>query len=150
MHDAVLKAVETATVLVMAAAVADWRPTQVAPSKLKKSAGPPDLQLEPTPDILKEVGETRRSGGLPDLKVLVGYCAETEDLAEAAAKKLQRKHLDIAVANLVGTEESGAGLDTLRALMLDRAGRLDDLGLVTKRQLAGKLLDRVASLLPGA
>lgn len=146
MHDAVLKGVESATVLVMAAAIADWRPARVAPSKLKKSAGPPDLQLEPTPDILKEVGETRLNGGLPDLKVLVGYCAETEDLAGAAAKKLERKHLDLAVANLVGTADSGAGLDTLRALILDRAGRLDELGLVGKRELARRVLDRVTAL----
>ena len=149
MHDAVLKAVETARVLIMAAAVADWRPAQVAPSKLKKSAGPPDLKLEPTPDILKEVGHTRRTGGLPELKVLAGYCAETEDLAGAAAKKLQRKHLDLAVANLVGAEDSGAGLSTLRALMVDREGRLDNLGLVSKKELARRVLNRVAERLTG-
>jgi phosphopantothenoylcysteine decarboxylase/phosphopantothenate--cysteine ligase len=96
---------------------------------------------------LSEVGENRRTGGLPELKVLVGYCAETENLEEAARKKLKRKNLDLAVANLVGAEDSGVGLTTLRALMLDRDGNLDDLGLVTKRELAGRLLNRVAELL---
>jgi phosphopantothenoylcysteine decarboxylase/phosphopantothenate--cysteine ligase len=119
----------------------------VSETKLKKSSGPPDLKLEPTPDILAEVGETRRTGGLPELKVLVGYCAETGDLEEAARKKLKRKSLDLAVANLVGAEDSGVGLATLRALIVGREGDLDDLGLVTKRELAGRLLNRVAGLL---
>lgn len=147
MREAVLKALSTASVLVMAAAVSDWRPASVSETKLKKSSGPPDLKLEPTPDILAEVGQTRRTGGLPELKVMVGYCAETENLEEAARKKLKRKSLDLAVANLVGAEDSGVGLTTLRALIVDREGRLDDLGLVTKRELAKRLLNRVADLL---
>lgn len=147
MKEAVTKAIATASVLVMAAAVSDWRPASVSQTKLKKSSGPPDLELEPTPDILAEVGESRRTGGLPELKVLVGYCAETENLEEAARKKLKRKSLDLAVANLVGAEDSGVGLKTLRALMMDREGRLDDMGLVTKRELAGRLMNRVAELL---
>jgi phosphopantothenoylcysteine decarboxylase/phosphopantothenate--cysteine ligase len=147
MREVVLKASSTASVLVMAAAVSDWRPASVSETKLKKSSGPPDLKLEPTPDILAEVGETRRTGGLPELKVLVGYCAETGDLEEAARKKLKRKSLDLAVANLVGAEDSGVGLKTLRALIVGREGDLDDLGLVTKRELAGRLLNRVAGLL---
>lgn len=147
MREAVIKAVSTASVLIMAAAVSDWRPASVSETKLKKSSGPPDLKLEATPDILFEVGETRRTGGLPELKVLVGYCAETENLQEAARKKLKRKSLNLAVANLVGAEDSGVGLQTLRALMLDRDGRLDDLGLVTKRELAKVLMNRVSNLL---
>lgn len=131
----------------MAAAVSDWRPATVAGTKLKKSEGPPDLALEPTPDILAEVGQTRRTGGLPELRVLVGYCAETENLHEAAAQKLKAKSLDLAVANLVGTVDSGVGLATLRALMLDSRGRLDDLGLVTKRVLSRRVIDASARLL---
>lgn len=147
MRDAVLKAAAGASVLIMAAAVSDWRPVSVAGTKLKKSEGPPDLALEPTPDILAEVGQSRRTGGLPDLKVLVGYCAETENLEGAARKKLKRKSLDLAVANLVGAEDSGVGLATLRALMLDSRGRLDDLGLITKRALARRVIDASALLL---
>ncbi|MEX0790681.1 MAG: bifunctional phosphopantothenoylcysteine decarboxylase/phosphopantothenate--cysteine ligase CoaBC [Actinomycetota bacterium] len=147
MREAVLKATASASVLIMAAAVSDWRPVTVAGSKLKKSGGPPDLPLESTPDILAEVGESRRTGGLPDLKVLVGYCAETENLHEAAEKKLKAKSLDLAVANLVGAVDSGVGLNTLRALMLDRRGRLDDLGLVTKRVLARRVIDAAAQWL---
>ncbi|HEX2148807.1 MAG TPA: bifunctional phosphopantothenoylcysteine decarboxylase/phosphopantothenate--cysteine ligase CoaBC [Actinomycetota bacterium] len=144
MREAVLKAVPSASILVMAAAVSDWRPAAASKTKLKKSGGPPDLRLEPTPDILAEVGESRRTGGMPDLKVLVGYCAETENLHEAAAKKLKDKSLDLAVANLVGANDSGAGLPTLRAIILDREGNLDDLGLVTKRELARRVLDSAA------
>jgi phosphopantothenoylcysteine decarboxylase/phosphopantothenate--cysteine ligase len=147
MRDAVLKAVATASVLVMAAAVSDWRPVASSRSKLKKSSGPPKLELEATPDILAEVGAARSTGGLPDLKVLVGYCAETENLAEAAAKKLKRKSLDLAVANLVGAEDSGVGLPTLRALTLDRDGNLDNLGLISKKLLARRVIDRVAERL---
>lgn len=147
MRDAVLKAAAGASVLIMAAAVSDWRPVTVAGTKLKKSDGPPDLELEPTPDILAEVGRSRRTGGLPDLRVLVGYCAETENLEDAARKKLKRKSLDLAVANLVGAVDSGVGLATLRALMLDSRGRLDDLGLVSKRVLARRVIDASARLL---
>ncbi len=149
MQEAVTKAVESAEVLIMAAAVSDWRPVQSSSGKLSKSSGPPRLELEGTPDILAEVGEARRSGGLVDLKVLVGYCAETENLQEAAAKKLKRKSLDLAVANLVGSEDSGVGLSTLQALMLDREGNLDELGLVSKKVLARRVLDRVAERLSG-
>lgn len=147
MREAVMKAVCTASVLVMAAAVSDWRPAGMSKTKLKKSSGPPDLQLEPTPDILAEVGESRAAGGLPELKVLVGYCAETENLEEAARKKLKRKSLDLAVANLVGAQDSGVGLTTLRALTVDKEGRLDDLGLVTKKLLARRVIERIAQLL---
>ncbi|HYN98625.1 MAG TPA: phosphopantothenoylcysteine decarboxylase [Actinomycetota bacterium] len=76
--------------------------------------------------------------------MLVGYCAETENLQEAAAGKLKGKSLDLAVANLVGADDSGAGLPTLRAIIMDREGHLDDLGLVTKRELARRVLDSVA------
>lgn len=144
MQEAVTAALSGASVLIMAAAVADWRSVNVSQSKLKKSGGPPKLELEATPDILAAVGEARRSGSLPGLRVLVGYCAETENLQEAAEKKLKRKGLDVAVANLVGAEDSGVGLPTLRALILDRDGNPEDLGLVSKKLLARRVLDRVA------
>lgn len=147
MRVAVARAVSSASVLVMAAAVADWRPVRNWTQKLSKSDGPPRLALEATPDILAEVGESRRAGGLPELKVLVGYCAETEGLKEAAVRKLERKHLDLVVANLVGAKDSGVGLPTLKALILDRDGNLDDLGLVSKKELARRVLDGVAGRL---
>lgn len=147
MREAVDKAVGDATVLIMAAAVSDWRPAQPSKAKLRKSSGPPELRLEATPDILAEVGERRREGELEDLEVLVGFCAETGDLEAAAAKKLGKKSLDMAVANLVGAADSGAGLPTLRALILDREGRVNNLGLVSKRKLAWGILDQVAERL---
>lgn len=148
MREAVAKAVGDASVLIMAAAVSDWRPVQASKGKLKKSAGPPELKLEATPDILAEVGKRRREGELPDLQVLVGFCAETSDLQAAAAKKLMKKSLDMAVANQVGAEDSGVGLPTLRALILDKEGRVNNLGLVSKRSLASSILNQVAERLP--
>lgn len=147
MQDAVRAALVPAAVLVMAAAVSDWRPAAPSARKLKKSDGLPPLTLEPTPDVLGEVGARRLAGEYPDLRVLVGYCAETEGLARAAADKLERKALDLVVANLVGAEDSGAGVATLRALMLDRTGVPQDLGLVGKRALARLVWDRVCDLL---
>jgi phosphopantothenoylcysteine decarboxylase/phosphopantothenate--cysteine ligase len=147
MRDAVLKSLRDAKALVMAAAVADWRPSVVREDKLSKQAGPPDLRLEATPDILQEVGRLRSEGALPDLKVLVGFCAETGGLEDAARRKLTSKGLDIAVANEVGAADSGAGLGTLRALTVDREGRLNDVGLISKRALASDVLNQVAERL---
>lgn len=147
MRQAVLDEICDARVLIMAAAVSDWKPVHATGEKLSKSSGPPRLELEPTPDILAEVGESRHAGTLPALEVLVGFCAETGDLQEAAAGKLKKKKLDLAVANLVGAEDSGAAAPTLRALILDREGHLDDLGVISKRALARRILDKVAGRL---
>ena len=88
----------------MAAAVADFRPKAVADAKLKKDHGMPELVLEPTPDVLAELGERRRAG-----QVLVGFAAETADVVAAGRAKLERKHLDLLVANLVGRDGTGFG-----------------------------------------
>lgn len=149
MRQAVMDEIGTAGVLIMAAAVADWRPVAQSPGKLSKSAGPPRLALEPTADILAEVGDLRRATGLPGLQVLVGFCAETGNLKAAAEHKLRTKFLDLAVANQVGTAASGAGTDDLRALILDREGRLEDFGLIPKQQLAARIMERVAVRLKG-
>lgn len=147
MREAVLKALSEASVVIMAAAVADWRPSQVGPGKLRKSDGPPDLKLEPTVDILAEVGVRRRGGEFGDLKVLVGFCAETGELEAAAMGKLTGKFLDLAVANQVGAPDSGAGVPTVRAVLLDAEGNLEDVGLVSKRELATTILNKVAELI---
>lgn len=149
MHEAVMKAVGEATVVIMAAAVADWQPEQASARKLSKLAGPPELVLKATPDILAEIGRRRRSGEFQHVKVLTGFCAETEDLMVAATAKLERKFLDLAVANLVGAPDSGVGLKTLRAVIVDKDGAAIDVGLISKRVLACEILNRVAARLEG-
>ncbi|MEX2587033.1 MAG: bifunctional phosphopantothenoylcysteine decarboxylase/phosphopantothenate--cysteine ligase CoaBC [Actinomycetota bacterium] len=150
MREAVIERVDDVDVLIMAAAVADWRPETSAADKLSKAQGPPDLKLVPTADILAEVGIRRKDGELPNLSALVGFCAETKDLAAAAASKLEAKHLDLAVANEVGTAESGPEAPTLNAVLVDREGGAEQLGLVTKTELARVLMDRVAGRLSTA
>jgi len=125
----------------MAAAVADFRPKAIADSKLKKDAGVPELILEPTPDILAELGERRGD------QVLVGFAAETEDLEEAGRRKLESKRLDLVVVNLVGSPDTGFGADTNEAMLLAKSGEDVPLRRWTKRELAAAVVDRVAALL---
>lgn len=130
--------------VVMAAAVADFRPKAVAEHKLKKGDGVPELVLEPTVDVLAALGRAKRAG-----QVLVGFAAETERLREHAADKLAAKRVDLMVANDVAAPDSGFEVDTNRALLLDSSGRAEELGLLTKDELATAILDRVADLLAG-
>jgi phosphopantothenoylcysteine decarboxylase/phosphopantothenate--cysteine ligase len=141
MLEAVRAAVRDADALVMAAAVADFRPAAPADAKLKKEAGIPQLQLVPTPDILGELG----AGGL-DL-VLVGFAAETHDLEAAARAKLEAKGLDLIVVNEVGREGTGFGADTNHAAILDRRGTGEPLREWTKDELAAAICDRLVELL---
>jgi phosphopantothenoylcysteine decarboxylase/phosphopantothenate--cysteine ligase len=144
MRAAVLEAAVDAAVVVMAAAVADWRPVASAGRKLKKADGPPIVELTPTEDILAELGKSRRPG-----QVLVGFSAETEDVEARARRKLLSKSLDLVVGNLVGVGDSGFSVETNRAVIVHRTGTVDDLGLVPKTELAGRLFDAVAALLAG-
>jgi phosphopantothenoylcysteine decarboxylase/phosphopantothenate--cysteine ligase len=130
--------------LVMAAAVADFRPTATADRKLERRAGL-QLELEPTTDVLAEVAERSRAGHAPRA-VLVGFAAETGSL-DRAAEKLRRKGVDILVANDVADPGSGFGSDTNRVSILSPDGARDDLPLLTKRAVADHVLDRVVGLL---
>jgi phosphopantothenoylcysteine decarboxylase/phosphopantothenate--cysteine ligase len=141
MHDAVLAKLTAATVVIKAAAVADYRPKQVAGRKIKKDEAVPQVTLESTPDILAEVG--KRKGR----RILVGFAAETEDLVENARKKLQRKHLDLMVANDVSQPGAGFDADTNAVKILDAQGKVEELPLQSKRSVADRVLDRVAELL---
>jgi phosphopantothenoylcysteine decarboxylase/phosphopantothenate--cysteine ligase len=143
MRDAVLSRLEDTEAVVMAAAVADFRPKAIADEKLKKDAGVPELLLEPTPDILAELGERRTN------QVLVGFAAETEDLEQAGRRKLGSKHLDLVAVNLVGRSDTGFGADTNEAMLLAADGDDVPLRRWTKRELAGAVMDRVAMLLQG-
>lgn len=141
MRDAVGLAAADADAVVMAAAVADFRPEVVAPSKIKKDGGPPELRLIRTPDILAELGAERGE------RVLVGFAAETDDVEAAGRLKLQRKALDLVVANEVGREGTGFGSETNRAAILSRTGEDEGLRDWTKRELAAAICDRLAKLL---
>jgi phosphopantothenoylcysteine decarboxylase/phosphopantothenate--cysteine ligase len=143
MRDAVLAALPTADALVMAAAVADFRPRRAATGKITRDAGL-TLDLEPTEDILAEAGS--RARGMSRPPILVGFAAETGSL-DRAADKLRRKGVDLLVANDVAEPGSGFGTETNRVSILDAGGGRDDLPLLAKREVADRLLDRVARLL---
>jgi phosphopantothenoylcysteine decarboxylase/phosphopantothenate--cysteine ligase len=139
MHDAVLTRATDADVVVMAAAVADFRPKAVADQKIKKGDGVPEVVLEPTTDILAALGRAKRAG-----QYLVGFAAETEHVAEHAAAKLRAKNVDLMVGNDVAAADSGFEVDTNRAVLLDSTGRPQELPLLSKDALAGVILDHVA------
>ncbi|HET6712125.1 MAG TPA: bifunctional phosphopantothenoylcysteine decarboxylase/phosphopantothenate--cysteine ligase CoaBC [Actinomycetota bacterium] len=142
MRAAVLAHFDTADAVVMAAAVADFRPKQAAPGKIKKDEGAPDLILEPTPDILRELGMTRRPGS-----VLVGFAAETDDVEAAGRAKLVAKGVDLLVANEVGRPGTGFGSETNHAAILDATGDDVPLRRWTKAELARAIVDRVVARL---
>jgi len=141
MRDAVLSRFDEADAVVKAAAVADFRPKEHVQGKIKKEGGTPDIHLEPTPDILRELGE--RKGD----RVLVGFAAETEDLEGAARRKLREKQLDLIVVNKVGEPGTGFDSETNRAAILSAAGDDTPLREWTKRELAAAICGRLAALL---
>ncbi len=141
MYRAVLAKLPIAEVVIKAAAVADYRPVTRAEQKIKKGAAVPEIVLEPTPDILAEIG--RQKGR----RVLVGFAAETEELVANARAKLERKRLDLIVANDVSRADSGFDSDQNLVKILDAEGKVEELPLLTKREVADRILDRVATLL---
>jgi phosphopantothenoylcysteine decarboxylase/phosphopantothenate--cysteine ligase len=145
MADAVLDACETADALLMAAAVADFRPTEAAEEKLKKERGLSSLPLEPTRDILAAVADQR--GRNKRLRVVVGFAAETENLLENAKAKLRAKRLELIVANDVSASDSGFGVDTNRVVLLDSWGESEPLPLLSKADVAERIVQRVSALL---
>jgi phosphopantothenoylcysteine decarboxylase / phosphopantothenate---cysteine ligase len=141
MREAVVLGFDRADAVVMAAAVADFRPEAAAPDKLKKDAGPPELRLVPTPDILLDLARRKRD------QVIVGFAAETEDLEAAGRHKLRSKRLDLIVVNEVGRSGTGFGSETNSAMLLSSAGEDEPLRMWTKRELAAAICDRLAKLL---
>jgi phosphopantothenoylcysteine decarboxylase/phosphopantothenate--cysteine ligase len=140
--EAAVSAHRGADVVLMAAAVADFRPKAVSDRKIKKGDGVPDVVLEPTPDILAGLGARRRPG-----QVLVGFAAETNDLRREAAAKLRAKGLDLIVANDVSAPGVGFEHDTNAVVIIDADGRVVDVPLNDKREVAGSILDAVAARL---
>ncbi|WP_373049352.1 bifunctional phosphopantothenoylcysteine decarboxylase/phosphopantothenate--cysteine ligase CoaBC [Vulgatibacter sp.] len=144
MLEATLRVVEGADAFIASAAVADQRPVVRAAQKVKKQPGTEDLLLERTPDILATV--SARYSSRQERPVLVGFAAETERVEAHAREKLERKGLDLVVANDVSAPGSGFGTDTNQVLLV-AAGGTDRLPLQSKRAVAGAVLDRVVALL---
>jgi phosphopantothenoylcysteine decarboxylase/phosphopantothenate--cysteine ligase len=138
MRRAVQNAVPRADVLIMSAAVADYRPIRAAKDKIKKGKAGLTVELERTPDILGSV-----KGNL----IKVGFAAESSDLVENAKKKVKQKRLDFIVANDITARDSGFGTDTNRVTIIDCKGKVDRLPLLTKREVAERILGKVAALL---
>jgi phosphopantothenoylcysteine decarboxylase/phosphopantothenate--cysteine ligase len=127
--------------VVMAAAVADFRPERVEAGKLKKEAGPPALRLEATPDILATLGK-RKEG-----QILIGFAAETAELEEEGRRKLAEKNLDLIVVNEVGKPDTGFGSETNRAAILAKGGEDTSVREWTKAELAAAVCDRLVARL---
>ncbi len=142
---AVLAETQKADVLIMAAAVADFRPAQPAGNKIKKGGGVPAIKLEETPDILKRLAEVKAASGFP--RVTVGFAAESQDLLANAQAKLQAKRLDLIVANDITLSDAGFGVDTNRAVLLAPGQEPQPLPLLSKEQVAEAILERVLKLL---
>jgi phosphopantothenoylcysteine decarboxylase/phosphopantothenate--cysteine ligase len=141
MADAVLENFDDADLLIKSAAVADYRPSQAQSHKIKKSEGSQSLVLERTVDILAALSQRKRH------QVVVGFAAETRNLDDGAIQKLQTKHLDMIVGNLVNVEGSGFEADANQANLYCKDGSREPLPLMPKSQLADLILDRVVALL---
>lgn len=145
MQAAMEAAAPAGDVIVMSAAVADFRPAVAAAGKIKKDRGVPEVILEPTADILAGLGRLKRPG-----QVLVGFAAETDDLIANAERKLDRKNLDLVVANDVSAPGVGFQHDTNAVSLVGRNGYLAVIELTDKRMVARAVMDRVVGLLNGA
>jgi len=143
MRDAVMQHLDPSTVVIKAAAVADYRPSSRSARKIKKGGGQLDLQLERNPDIISEVG--RKKGN----RILVGFAVETENLVENARDKLKKKNMDLIVANDVTKEGAGFGYDTNIIKIITADGKIESIPLMSKMEVADKILDRVKKTIAG-
>lgn len=141
MREAVLKDFDSVDAVIMSAAVADYRVKNPAAQKIKKSAETLTLELVKNPDILKELGNLKKS------QVLVGFAAETQNILEYANKKLVEKNLDFIVANDVTAEGAGFNVSTNIASIIWRGGEVKNFPKMSKAELAEKIIERVADLL---
>ena len=148
MLDAVMTYSRDADALIMAAAVADFRPAEVAQHKIKKSDGDdeaPTLALRRTPDILMAVKSQRAETGHP--RAVIGFAAESQDLLENAQSKLRRKGLDLIVANDIAAPDAGFNVDTNRVILIDAGGAQHALDLTSKAKVSEAVIARVSALL---
>ncbi|HDM32655.1 MAG TPA: bifunctional phosphopantothenoylcysteine decarboxylase/phosphopantothenate--cysteine ligase CoaBC [Deltaproteobacteria bacterium] len=145
MKEEILARARTHDVVIMCAAVVDYRPKKAEAHKIKKEDSEFQLELERTPDILMELGEKRK--GMP--RIVVGFAAETHDLMENAEQKLRKKNLDMIVVNDVSRSDAGFEVDTNQVKILYKDGGTEDLPLMGKEDVAHHILDRVRDILGG-
>jgi phosphopantothenoylcysteine decarboxylase/phosphopantothenate--cysteine ligase len=145
MLEAVLDESAESDALIMASAVADFRPKHAAKDKIKKEGGIPQIELEATEDILKTVAEQRRQTECP--RVMVGFAAESRDLLENAANKLKSKGLDFIAANDISAQDAGFAVETNRVTLLFADGHKEAFPLMSKTEVAEAILGWVAKLL---
>lgn len=137
MYDAVMERYSAADLVIKAAAVSDFRPREQEPRKVKKKEAGLSLNLEPTRDILAELGRTKNK------QLLIGFAAETGNAVAYGQDKLQRKNLDLIVVNDIGEPGAGFAHSTNRVTIIDRHGVVEELPLMEKEELAGVILDRI-------
>jgi phosphopantothenoylcysteine decarboxylase/phosphopantothenate--cysteine ligase len=142
MYDACTKAFENSDVAVMAAAVADFTPVQVASEKIKKEKGIEKIELRATPDILASLGKVKKNN-----QILVGFALETDDEFSNAKKKLERKNLDMIVLNSLKDEGAGFGVDTNKITVLKKDGTSNSFPLKTKDSVARDIISEIVGLI---
>jgi len=147
MLDAVLNESAGSDALIMAAAVADFRPKNTASHKIKKDGGVPQIELEATDDILKTVSASGVARSEKRPRVLVGFAAESNDLLQNAAVKLESKGLDLIAANDISASDAGFASQTNRVTLLFADGREESLPLLSKTEVAEIMIERIAKLL---
>jgi phosphopantothenoylcysteine decarboxylase/phosphopantothenate--cysteine ligase len=140
MHDAVMARLKEATIVVKAAAVADYHVAKVPRQKVKKTAMRLSLELDPTPDILAEIGQCKTE------QLLIGFAAETENLVAEAKRKLETKHCDMVAANLVSQDGVGFESDENEIVLVLKTGEVHRLGRAPKRELADQIIDHALRL----
>ena len=141
MLESTLEASEGADALILAAAVADYRPIKTQKQKIKRHKGVPEIELETTPDILVEVMKRKKKSGHPSR--IIGFAAESQDLLENARKKLEQKELDLIVANDISATDAGFSADTNRVTLLSHSGDMEELELMHKTEVAERIIDRL-------
>jgi phosphopantothenoylcysteine decarboxylase/phosphopantothenate--cysteine ligase len=140
MHQAVMAHLEEATIVIKAAAVADYHLARVPPQKVKKTAMRLSLELDPTPDILAEIGRRKRD------QLLIGFAAETENLVPEAKRKMETKNCDMVVANFVSQDGTGFESDENEVVMVMRTGETVSPPRGQKREIAAQILDQALKL----
>ncbi len=141
MRDNVFANLKSATVIIKCAAVADFRPVNPDPNKIKKSAASKSLEMESTPDILAELGQQKGN------RLLIGFAAETNNLREETARKLAAKNCDLVVGNLVGAPDSGFESDSNEVLLAFRSGEFRELPRASKKEVARSIWNEISGLL---
>jgi len=144
MHDTVIQNLENADIVVMAAAVSDYRPEKLMEHKIKKGSDSINLEIVANPDILKELGKRKKNAKQP---LLVGFAAESSDHIEEGKRKLKEKNLDLIVINDIIGKDTGFGTDTNQVSLIDRDYQLEKLPLLSKEECAYMIWDKIVKLI---